>query len=73
MSSRAEVSLSTTERDTPIQLDKHLTVGMEDMMRQLQETMKAMQRDTAQQTEVTACQAEVVTQQAELIARLQQQ
>ncbi|KAL7189154.1 hypothetical protein ACSBR1_038925 [Camellia fascicularis] len=39
---------------------------MEDMMRQLQETMQAMQQDAA-------CQAEVVAQQAELIARLQQQ
>ncbi|XP_028071225.1 putative mediator of RNA polymerase II transcription subunit 21 [Camellia sinensis] len=46
---------------------------MEEMMRQLQETMQAKQRDAACQAEFATRQAEVVAQQTELIARLQQQ
>ncbi|KAF5932396.1 hypothetical protein HYC85_028567, partial [Camellia sinensis] len=45
VSSQAEVSISTAERDTHVvQLDQHLMAGMEEMMRQLQETMQAIQR-----------------------------
>ncbi|GMP26859.1 hypothetical protein CsSME_00003122 [Camellia sinensis var. sinensis] len=47
--------------------------SMEDMMRQLQETMQAIQQDTARQAEVAVRQAEIVAQQEELIARHQQQ
>ena len=48
-------------------------VGMEEMMRQLQESMKLMQQDAARQMEFAKQQAAIMAQQAELITRLQQQ
>ena len=47
--------------------------GMEDMVRQLQESMKAMQKDVVRQAEFAKQQAVVMAQQAKLITRLQQQ
>ena len=47
--------------------------GMEEMMRQLQESKKLMQQDAARQTEFAKQQAATMAQQAELITRLQQQ
>ncbi|KAF5933692.1 hypothetical protein HYC85_029863 [Camellia sinensis] len=47
--------------------------GMEDMVRQLQESMKAMQEDAFHQAEFAKQQAAIMAQQAELITRLQQQ
>ena len=47
--------------------------GMEEMVRQLQDSMKAMQQDAIRQAEFTKQQAVVIAQQAETIARLEQQ
>ncbi|KAL7191609.1 hypothetical protein ACSBR2_023647 [Camellia fascicularis] len=46
---------------------------MEEMIRQLQESMKIMQQDALRQAEFAKQQAVVIAQQAELITRLQQQ
>ncbi|KAL7253835.1 hypothetical protein ACSBR1_008222 [Camellia fascicularis] len=47
--------------------------GMEEMMRQLQESIKTMQQDAVRQAEFSKQQAAIMAQQAELITRLQQQ
>ena len=52
---QAEVSVFTTGTDFPfVQIDQHNMAGIEEMMRQLQESMKAMQLDAARQTEFAA-------------------
>ena len=58
---------------TPVRTDQYPSDSIEEMMRQLQQTIEAMQWDVAPQEEVTARQTEFVAQQAELIAKLQQQ
>ena len=47
--------------------------SLEEMVRQLQESMKMMQQDAVRQAEFARQQATVMSEQAELIARLQQQ
>ena len=47
--------------------------SLEEMVRQLQDSMKAMQQDAVHQAEFAKQQAVVIAQQAETIARLEQQ
>ena len=48
LNSQAKVSVSTAEADIPVvQIDQHSMAGMEEMMRQLQESMQAMQQDVS--------------------------
>ena len=47
-----EISAFTTETDIPIdQLDQGSMSGLEEMVRQLQNSMKAMQQDAVRQVE----------------------
>ena len=69
-----EISAFATETDIPVaQLDQNSISSLEEMVRQLQDSMKAMQQDTVRQAEFAKQQAVAITQQAETIARLEQQ
>jgi len=53
------------------QLDQNNMSSLEEMVRQLQDSMKAMQQDTVRQAEFAKQQAVVIAQQADTIARLE--
>ncbi|KAL7257818.1 hypothetical protein ACSBR1_004016 [Camellia fascicularis] len=71
---RVEISEPTVDTDIPVtQLDQDNMSGLEEMVRQLQDSMKVMQQDAVRQVEFAKQQAVVIAQQTELITRLQQQ
>ncbi|KAF5933372.1 hypothetical protein HYC85_029543 [Camellia sinensis] len=75
--SRIEIPIVAIEIDLPVvQIDQNsiaAPTGVDEMIRQMQETMRAMQQDTIRRDEFAKQQAEIMAQQAELITRLQQQ
>lgn len=73
--SRDQDSVSPTEREhiPIIQSEQTSMASLEEMVRQLQESMKVMQQDAVRQAEFAKQQATVMNKQAELIMRLQQQ
>ena len=70
-----EIPIVAIEIDLPVvQKDQDsmaTPTGVDEMIRQMQETMRAMQQDTIRRDEFAKQQAEIMAQQAELITRLQ--
>ena len=67
-----EISEPTADTDIPIaQLDQDNMSGLEEMVRQLQDSMKAMLQDAVQQAVFAKQQAVGIAQQSETIARLE--
>ena len=71
MYSRDQDPVSPTERERipAIQPEQNSMANLEEMVRQLQESMKMMQQDAVRQAEFARQQATVMSEQADLIGR----